>query len=295
MLDKEKDAKLLEAQGVRLKSSGVIIHSFITQAGLNPKLGLSVCHISLSFSTEDKDKLSSEFLVKVTKEYMQKMGIADTQYIVARHIDKEHPHVHLCFNRVDNRGKTICDKNDRIRSVKICRELTEKYGLHIARGKEKVKEHRLKELDKTRYEIYHALKDAIPQCRNWDQLQGRLKEHGIETRFKHKGQTDEVQGVVFTKNNYSFNGSKVDRTFSYSKIDKQLRGNNISNAQTQAQLNANQTGQEQSAGVIGSILDGLSGMSVFQPHGEDYEDNQFRKRLDYEEKKRQRKKKGIRR
>jgi hypothetical protein len=68
---------------------------------------------------------------------MVKMGITDTQYIIGRHYDKEHPHIHLVFNRIDNNSKTITDKNDRYRSEKICKELTEKYGLYFARGKEK--------------------------------------------------------------------------------------------------------------------------------------------------------------
>lgn len=291
ILDKGKDTRLLDAQGVRLKSRGSIVQSFIAQAKLNPKLAISVCHISLSFTAQDRDKLSNEFLVKVGRKYMQKMGITNTQYIVAQHFDKEHPHIHLCFNRVDNMGKTISDKNDRHRSVKICRELTEKYGLHIAQGKEKVKEHRLKEPDKTKYEIYNAIKDAIPQCRNWEQLSNKLNKQEIDIKYKYKGQTDEVQGVIFSKNGYSFNGSKVDRMFSYSKIDAQLGENNISANQVQQQSNPNEINQEQSAGVVGSVLDGLSGMSVFQSHGDDYEDDQFKRRMDYEEKKRNQKNK----
>lgn len=291
MLDKGKDTKLLDAQGVRLKSRGSIVQSFITQAKLNPKLAISVGHISLSFTAQDIDKLSNEFLVKVAREYMQKMGITNTQYIIAQHFNKEHPHIHLCFNRVNNMGKTISDKNDRHRSVKICRELTEKYGLHIAQGKEKVKEHRLKEPDKTKYEIYNSLKDAIPQCKNWEQLSSQLNKQGIGIKYKYKGQTDEIQGVIFSKNSYSFNGSKVDRTFSYSKIDAQLRENSISVNKAQQQFNSSEINQEQSASVAGSILDGLSGMSVFQSHGDDYEDEQFKKRMSYEEKKRKQKNK----
>ncbi len=34
-----------------------------------------------------------------------------------------------------------------------------------------------------------------------------------------------MQGIVFTKNGYRFNGSKVDRRFSYSKIDTALQHN----------------------------------------------------------------------
>lgn len=291
ILDEGKNTKLLDAQGVRLKSSGSIVQSFIAQAKLNPKLSISVGHISLSFTAQDKDKLSNEFLVKVTREYMQKMSIVNTQYIVAQHFDKEHPHIHLCFNRVDNMGKTISDKNDRHRSVKICRELTEKYGLHIAQGKEKVKEHRLKEPDKTKYEIYNAVKDAIPQCKNWEQLSDELNKQEIDIKYKYKGQTDEVQGVIFSKNDYSFNGSKVDRMFSYSKIDAQLGENYISVNKAQQQSNPNEINQEQSVGVVGSVLDGVSGMSVFQSHGDDSEDEQFRKRMSYEEKKRKQKNK----
>ena len=44
-------------------------------------------------------------------------------------------------------------------------------------------------------------------------------------RFKYKGKSDEVQGVVFTMNGYSFSGSKIDRRFSFSKIDAALERN----------------------------------------------------------------------
>lgn len=48
---------------------------------------------------------------------------------------------------------------------------------------------------------------------------------GGEVHFKHMRRTDEVQGVVFTMNGYHFNGFKVDRCFSYSKIDAILQHN----------------------------------------------------------------------
>lgn len=52
-----------------------------------------------------------------------------------------------------------------------------------------------------------------------------LKRQGVEVHFSHRGQTNEIQGVVFTKNGYRFNGSKVDKRFSYSKIDAALQCN----------------------------------------------------------------------
>ena len=40
-----------------------------------------------------------------------------------------------------------------------------------------------------------------------------------------RGGTSDVQGVVFAKNGYPFNGSKIDRQFSYSKIATALERN----------------------------------------------------------------------
>jgi len=225
VLDKAKQTELIAADGVRLKSRESIIRSFIAQAGLNPKITQMVGHISLDFSAQDREKLTNAVMTRIAKEYMSKMGITDTQYIIGRHHDKEHPHIHVVFNRIDNNGKTITDRNDRYRSEKICKELTEKYGLYFAQGKENVKRYRLKEPDKTKYEIYDALKAAVPKCRNWKDLNNELKRQGITINLKYKGNTDEVQGIRFEKNGYVFNGSKIDRQFSYSKIDYQLKQN----------------------------------------------------------------------
>ena len=34
-------------------------------------------------------------MTQIAKEYMQKMGITDTQYLLVRHLDQPHPHCHL--------------------------------------------------------------------------------------------------------------------------------------------------------------------------------------------------------
>ena len=133
--------------------------------------------------------------------------------------------MHIAFNRIANNGRTISDRNERIRSARICKELTKKYNLYFASGKERVKQHRLKEPDKTKYGLYSILKSEVSRCGNWRQLAANLEKQGVDMRFKYKGKSDEVQGVVFTMNGYSFSGSKIDRRFSYSKIDATLERN----------------------------------------------------------------------
>jgi hypothetical protein len=59
VLDKVKQTELLAAEGVRLKSRESIIRSFTSQGEMNPKVSKPVCHISLNFSAQDKEKLSN--------------------------------------------------------------------------------------------------------------------------------------------------------------------------------------------------------------------------------------------
>ena len=225
ILDKEKDANILVCDGLFAEDKDTIAMSFEAQSRMNPRVTKPVGHISLAFSKEDEHRLTDRAMAGIALEYLKEMGITDTQILIVRHFDKEHPHVHIAFNRIANNGRTISDRNERIRSARICRELTKKYNLYFASGKERVKQHRLKEPDKTRYGLYSMLKSEVLRCGNWNMLTTNLKKQGVDMRFKYKGMSDEVQGVVFTMNGYSFSGSKIDRRFSYSKIDAALERN----------------------------------------------------------------------
>ena len=239
ILNDEKGTQIIDADGLFLEDNDTIAQGFIGQAQMNPKVTKVVGHIALSFSKEDAPRLNNTVIAQIAREYMEQMGIKDTQYIIGRHFDKEHPHVHIAFNRIDNNGKTISDRNDRFRSERICKELTKKYGLHFANGKEQVKMDRLREPDKTSYELHQILKAEVGRCRDWNTLLERLERQGIGVQFKYKGQTNEIQGIIFSMNGYSFNGSKVDRQYSYSKIDAALNRNNYGERQTQPQPQAN--------------------------------------------------------
>ncbi|MDX9906737.1 MAG: relaxase/mobilization nuclease domain-containing protein [Bacteroidales bacterium] len=294
VLDK-KDARLLYAEGVRLKDKESVIHSFVTQSRLNPKIAKPVAHISLNFSAQDKAGLTDEFMVGMAQEYLKKMGYENTQYIIVRHHDTDHPHVHLVIGRIDNNGKRITDQKEKLRSTKACMELTRAYGLYIASGKENVKQHRLKEPEKTKYEIYHALQLAVPKCRNWQELKAELLKSGITTEFCGNGSTGKIQGVRFGKNGYWFNGSKVDRSCSYSKIDYRLQQNDrleqtavlhpVQHHRPDHHIDATSL-----AGTAASVLGGLLGATV-QPSSA-YEKD-YAEALEQERKKRK-KKKGYR-
>ena len=217
---------MLEAVGVE-GTPEQMTEQFELQSLLNDKVKNIVGHTSLNFSPEDSERLKydDELMLQIAHDYMKLMGIENTQYIIARHIDREHPHCHIVFNRVDNDGKTISDKNDFRRNEKVCKMLTAKYRLHFANGKDHIKEKRLRPYDKAKHEIYKALKEELPNAHCWDDLKDALADRDIDMNFKVSRTTREIQGVKFEYNGFSFSGSKVSREFSYLNIGNRLEEN----------------------------------------------------------------------
>lgn len=278
MLSKKEKAEILKAEGVRMEPKELTVKSFELQASMHPNIRNPVWHISLNFSQQDKDRLTNQKMVQIAETYMQKMGINNTQYLIVRHHDREHPHIHLCINRIDNNGKLIPDKNEKFRSTKICRELTKAHGLYFAAGKENVNRERLIGNDKTKYEIYDALKRAIPKSNSWEGLEKQLKKEGITFQFKTAGDTDKIQGIIFEKDGLRMSGSKVDRACSFSKIDREIKDNaleTLHEAERQIDniLNNQISLTDEAAGAIDSlfayITDSLG--SFLEPAGPHYD------------------------
>ncbi len=269
MLSKKEKAEILKAEGVRTEPKELTVKSFELQASMNPNIKKPVWHISLNFSEKDKDKLSNEKMIKIAEAYLQKMNIKNTQYLIVRHHDRQHPHIHLCINRIDNNGKLISDKNEKYRSTKVCRELTEKHGLYIALGKENVNRERLIGYDKTKYEIYDALKQAIPKSKTWNDLEKQLKKSGITFQFKTAGKTANIQGIIFEKDGIKINGSKVDRECSYSKIDSEIKSNAFQ-ALREVERQSQQTGLAESA--VETLTSLIAQLSIFtMPNSSHYD------------------------
>ena len=138
MLSKQEGkAMVLASNNIGFTDQNLCVHEFVLQASMRPNVQKPVCHTILSFSANDADQLTDDVMIKIANEYLHEMGYSDTQSLIVRHNDRQHPHLHICINRIGNDGKTISDRNEKYRSTKICRELTERYGLTI--GKENKK------------------------------------------------------------------------------------------------------------------------------------------------------------
>ena len=78
----KQDATILAAEGITPPDVADMTRDFKDQTLLNMRVKNTVGHISLSFSEQDKAQLTDKAMTEIAKEYMQKMGIENTQYLI---------------------------------------------------------------------------------------------------------------------------------------------------------------------------------------------------------------------
>ena len=219
------EAKIIASDGVLLGTNAEIVQSFELQRQLNPRIKKPVGHIALSFKPEDKPRLTDEFMAKIAIEYMQMMGITDTQFIIVRHHNTDNPHCHIVYNRINNDGKLISDRNDYRRNEQVTKALKSKYGLTYGTDKSKTNTRKLRNAERAKYEIHNAVKDALKMADSWEKLRSELAKRGVHLEFVYKDKEQaKVQGIRFSKDGYSFKGTQISRDYSFGKLNARLEG-----------------------------------------------------------------------
>ena len=219
------EAKILASDGVFLGTNTEMAQSFELQRQLNPRIKKPVGHIALSFKPEDKPRLTDEFMAKIALEYMQMMGITDTQFIIVRHHNTDNPHCHIVYNRINNDGKLISDRNDYRCNEQVTKALKSKYGLTYGTDKSKTDTRKLRNAERAKYEIHNAVKDALKVADSWQKFKNELAKRGILLEFVYKDkERTKVQGIRFCKDGYSFKGTQISRDYSFGKLNARFEG-----------------------------------------------------------------------
>ncbi|MHB1104758.1 MAG: conjugal transfer protein MobB [Lutibacter sp.] len=91
-------------------------------------------HISLN--PDPKDNVSDEKFRELAEQYMREMGYEEQPFVVFKHTDIDRSHIHIVSVCVNEEGKKISDKFEKMRSMNLCRELERKHGLIPATDKE---------------------------------------------------------------------------------------------------------------------------------------------------------------
>lgn len=242
--DPRKKATLVAASdGINLTNNQTITDSFVMHAGLSSRTKKPVAHFVLAFSPHDAPRINNTMLGQLVNDYLQRMGYDDNQFVAFRHYDKEHPHVHIVVNRVNFKGKCTKDSHEKDKNVKVCRDLTQKFGFFIASGKDAIKGQRLRSMDAIHYQMMHAVKESLLVSNNWKDFENELAKLGISLRFRYNTTTNGIEGVSFTidkhkvgsrmRHDISFSGKQLDASLTLSHICERL-GNPVAIVHEQA-------------------------------------------------------------
>lgn len=266
------EAKILASDGVLLGTNAEMTQSFELQRLLTPRIKKPVGHIALSFKPEDKPRVTDEFMAKIAIEYMQMMGITDTQFIIVRHHNTDNPHCHIVYNRINNEGKLISDRNDYRRNEQVTKALKSKYGLTYGTDKSNTNTRKLRNAERVKYEIHNAVKDALKVADSWDKLKKELAKRGVLLEFVYKDkERTKVQGIRFCKDGYSFKGTQISRDYSFGKLNARLEGTeNLLSARAkstqQYEQGNHKNNQEPSISESSQDpWDGISSIELFAP------------------------------
>ena len=287
------NAEVIASDGVLLGNNREITDGFNYQRMLNPKIKQPVGHIALSFKPEDKPRLTNELMAKIAMEYMDLMGIKDTQFILVRHNNTDNPHCHLVYNRIGYDSKVISSQGDYKRNEIATKKLKDIYGLTYAEDKGKTNVKKLRPADCVKYEIHNAVNKALKSSKTWKEFNDNLAGQDVKLEFVKRSREintlNDIQGIRFTKDGLTFKASQISRDFSFAKLNARLSWNKPETEQEFEPKKSKQESirpmeQRQSLQANG-LLEG--GLGLFLPSDNNPQDEQ----IPYDELLRRRKKK----
>lgn len=222
----KKGAEVITAQGVRVESPFYATHDFNTIRKQNSGISNAVWHTSISFAHQDK--VTDELMKKVASDYLEQMKLNDNQYLIVKHTDTRHQHMHIISNRVGFDGKVVSDQWCKNRTAHACDLMEEKYKLTIAREQgnaRAVVQDKREGIRDTKEDIKEAIENSLKKgISNYESLKRDLAKKNIDLQLQ-KQSTGRVNGVTFRKDELIVKGSAIDKDFSYKRLLKTLERN----------------------------------------------------------------------
>lgn len=219
----EERAEVLEQEGIREYDHRLMAEDFETFHDLKPGRQKVVFHAVLDFHPDEKPDNAK--MVEIARKYLAEIGRDHTQYVIVRHTDTPHAHVHIVANRINYDGEFINGYPERIKSKEAVQKLVKEYDLIPAQKKNLQHTNRqaLNGREKRVYKIYQHITDNLPGCTSLDELAARLVKCGIDTRYRYNEQTGQREGISFRLEKYAFKGSRIDQAFSLQRLEETLK------------------------------------------------------------------------
>jgi Relaxase/Mobilisation nuclease domain len=110
------------------------LRHFEKHTSLNQRAKTNAMHVSLNF--DPSENLSNEKLIEIANTYMAKVGFSSQPYLIYRHYDAGHPHIHIVTTNIEANGKRISMHNLGLhQSEQARKEIEKEFGLVKAEDK----------------------------------------------------------------------------------------------------------------------------------------------------------------
>ncbi|MFR9592575.1 MAG: conjugal transfer protein MobB [Rikenellaceae bacterium] len=234
--------KVLSSQKIYGNEQGDIdvrsaMQSFALHIRPDTKTEKPIVHISLN--PHPDDKLTDDQLVDIAKEYLEGMGYGEQPYLIYKHDDIERGHVHIVTTNVDHTGRKINDSYEHRRSMKVCRDLEDKYGLHKAERKKQAMAFDFKRVDIRRGDIKSQIASVIKpiaatyRFQSFNEYRTLLAQYNIwveESKGVRNGNS--YAGLIYyamndkgIKSSNPFKSSMYGRSVGYVAINEKIERN----------------------------------------------------------------------
>ncbi|MGV6947104.1 relaxase/mobilization nuclease domain-containing protein [Sphingobacterium sp. FBM7-1] len=98
---------------------------------LSEKTKTENSNIQISLSLAIGEDLDDATFSKIAREYLEMTGFSDRQFVVYRHHDTAHQHIHICTSLMNENGEKVNMYNNYFASQKATREIEKKYNLKL--------------------------------------------------------------------------------------------------------------------------------------------------------------------
>ena len=195
---------------------------------LRPNLGKAVLHVSLSAAPGEK--LTDEQWQAIGQRYLRGMGFTDNQFVMTRHTDTEHEHIHILANRITHAGEVVSDGQDYKRQETIMREIERDYGLQrVAPSIEAERKAPTKgEIEgalrtgqpSTRQQLQQICDACAKDCRSFSEYQERLEASGVEVVPVAQLNGAKLSGLSYRLDGVTMKGSDLGKGYTAAGIQK---------------------------------------------------------------------------
>jgi hypothetical protein len=175
---------------------------------LNKMATTKTLHVSLNF--DPSEKLSENKLVEIASVYMDKIGFGEQPFLIYKHEDAGHPHIHIVSTTIKNDGSRINTHNiGRNQSEKARKEIEQAYGLVRAERQQQIIKPGIKAVDaekavygisETKRSISNVVSAVFSQYKfsSLPEFNAALKQFNVVAdRGKEEGRIYKNRGLIY--------------------------------------------------------------------------------------------------